>query len=1100
MSERSVLIEKLEEFISKYYKNLLLKGGIYFISVFLLFFILFSTIEHFGQFNTHVRTVLFWLFAIINSVVFWKWIVTPVKGLYRLGKSLSHYEAAEIIGEHFSSVEDKLINLLQLQELSSTENALVEASIEQKIKLLKPIPFGSAINLNANTAYLKYAIAPIFVIGVLFLSGNKQVVVDSSARILSYNTEFIPKAPFRFILDNKSLEAIKGDDFLLKMHFTGSELPKSNAIVIGENRYEMQQIELGHFTFLFKNVQNSKQFRFEANGFQSEENTLEVMPKPSVNMFMVSLKYPSYTKRKNEVLENVGNLNVPKGTRVKWSITAKESENVYMRFDESIQCKKVGENKFEYERSFLKNTNYTLVAQNNYLIGDSILYEINAIPDDFPSIDVKENKDSINNMQRFFEGFIEDDYGIKELNFKYRFLNDTSSWVSDAVQLSSNSNRQGFTYSVNFQKLGLEFGMGVEYFLEVWDNDGINGSKSTKSRLFNYQAASVEELEAMSEDDNNQLKNNLEETQKLADDIQKDLEELQRQLLKEKELSWEDKQKTKELLEKQEALKKKVKDIQKQQKQNQLSENLYQKPNEELLKKQEEIQRLFDSIMNEEMLEMMQELNKMMNDIDKEELQKMLEDMQQSDEDIEKELDRTLELFKQMELEQKLEKNIEELQKLAEKQRELAKESNEGKQDKESLSQKQEELNKEFEAIQEDLEKAQKLNEELENKQDIPNTKSEEDKIKEDMLKSAEQLQKNMKKQAAKNQNKAADKMEEMSQSLQSALQLAQSDAIAEDMQTLRQILENLIQLSLDQENILKSIGTINLNSPLYLDYLQLQKKLQADAQIIEDSLFALSKRQPQIQSVVNREINAINNSMENALIEMAERRSSKASERQQFAMTAANNLALILSEVLEQMQKDMANMDAKPGDKMCNKPNKSGGQGMKEMKKMQQQIKEQMKSMMKGKKGKKDGKGKSSKGLAQLAAQQEMIRQRMGEIREELSGDNDAKGNIDQMIKKMEENETDIINDQITRETLLRQESIMSRLLEAEKAQKERDQDKKRQSTEWMDNLSKRLINPFEEYQKEKEKQEELLRAIPPSFTPFYKNKVKDYFKENGN
>ncbi|MDG1189964.1 MAG: hypothetical protein P8N00_05375, partial [Flavobacteriales bacterium] len=555
--------------------------------------------------------------------------------------------------------------------------------------------------------------------------------------------------------------------------------------------------------------------------------------------------------------------------------------------------------------------------------------------------------------------------------------------------------------------------------------------------------------------------------------------------------------KTKELLEKQESLKNKVNEIQRQQKQNHLSENLYQKPNEELLKKQEEIQRLFDSIMNEEMQEMMQELNKMMNSIDKEELQKMLEDMQQSDEDIEKELDRTLELFKQMELQQKLEKNIDELQKLAEKQRQLAEESNKGEKDKESLNKKQEKLNKEFEDIQKESEKAKELNKDLEKKQDIPDTKTKEEQIKEDMQKSAEQLQKNMKKQASKNQKKAANKMEEMSQSLQTALQQAQAEGLAEDMQTLRQILENLITLSLDQENILISIGSINLNSPVYLDYLQLQNKLQSDAQIIEDSLFALSKRQPQIQSIVNSEINAINNSMQNALLEMAERRSSKASERQQFAMTAANNLALILSEVLEQMQKDMANMDSKPGDKMCNKPNKSGGQGMKEMKKMQQQIQEQMKSMMKGKKG---TNGKSSKGLAQLAAQQEMIRQRMGEIREELSGDKNAKDNIDQMMKKMEENEVDIINDQITRETLLRQESIMSRLLEAEKAQRERDQDKKRQSTEWMDKLSKRLINPFEDYQKEKEKQEELLRTIPPSFTPFYKNKVKDYFKENGN
>ena len=134
--------------------------------------------------------------------------------------------------------------------------------------------------------------------------------------------------------------------------------------------------------------------------------------------------------------------------------------------------------------------------------------------------------------------------------------------------------------------------------------------------------------------------------------------------------------------------------------------------------------------------------------------------------------------------------------------------------------------------------------------------------------------------------------------------------------------------------------------------------------------------------------------------------------------MTAANNLTLILSEVLEQMQKDLANMDSKPGDKMCNKPNKSGGQGMEEIKKMQQQIQEQMKNMMKGKKGEKSNKGKSSKGLAQLVAQQNDT-SRNGEIRDELSGDKNAKDNIDKMMKKMEENEVDIINDQITRETL---------------------------------------------------------------------------------
>ena len=227
----------------------------------------------------------------------------------------------------------------------------------------------------------------------------------------------------------------------------------------------------------------------------------------------------------------------------------------------------------------------------------------------------------------------------------------------------------------------------------------------------------------------------------------------------------------------------------------------------------------------------------------------------------------------------------------------------------------------------------------------------------------------------------------------------------------------------------------------------------------------------------------------------MVERRSASAKEKQQFTMTSANNLALILSEALEQIQKEMANMDPKPNSKMCNKPNSSSSQGIKEMKKMQQQIKEQMQNMMKGSRGKKST---SSKGIAQLAAQQEMIRKRMSEIRNELSKNTEEKRNIDALIKEMEENEIDIINNEITKETLLRQQTIMTRLLESEKAVRERELDSRRESNEWMKNLSNRLVKDFEDYHKEKERQEELLRTIPPSFTPFYKNKVKDYFKES--
>ena len=102
--------------------------------------------------------------------------------------------------------------------------------------------------------------------------------------------------------------------------------------------------------------------------------------------------------------------------------------------------------------------------------------------------------------------------------------------------------------------------------------------------------------------------------------------------------------------------------------------------------------------MNDEIREMVQELEKMLNDINKQELQKMLENIQQSDEDIEKELDRSFELFKQLELEQKLEKSIDDLSRLSEKQKKLADNNKSIKSD--SLKKKQEKLNQEFEDIQ----------------------------------------------------------------------------------------------------------------------------------------------------------------------------------------------------------------------------------------------------------------------------------------------------------------------------------------------------------------------------------------------------------------
>src|SRR5437762_2833520 len=101
-----LLIEKLDAFIRKYYKNQLLRGVIYTFTLVLAFYLLVTASEYFGHFGTTFRTILFYVFVLGNAFVLGKFIVVPLTHLYNIGKIISHEQAAQIIGRHFTEVKD----------------------------------------------------------------------------------------------------------------------------------------------------------------------------------------------------------------------------------------------------------------------------------------------------------------------------------------------------------------------------------------------------------------------------------------------------------------------------------------------------------------------------------------------------------------------------------------------------------------------------------------------------------------------------------------------------------------------------------------------------------------------------------------------------------------------------------------------------------------------------------------------------------------------------------------------------------------------------------------------------------------------------------
>mgnify|MGYP003406012471 CR=1 FL=1 len=154
MSSYNELIQKLDDFIRKYYKNQLIRGLIYAATAFLGFFLIVTSLEYFGHFDTTARTILFYAFVLLNLFFLVRYVIIPLSKLYKFGKVISHEQAAEIIGKHFSNVSDKLYNTLQLHKLAgedAQQASLINASINQKTAELKPIPFASAINFSSNS-------------------------------------------------------------------------------------------------------------------------------------------------------------------------------------------------------------------------------------------------------------------------------------------------------------------------------------------------------------------------------------------------------------------------------------------------------------------------------------------------------------------------------------------------------------------------------------------------------------------------------------------------------------------------------------------------------------------------------------------------------------------------------------------------------------------------------------------------------------------------------------------------------------------------------------------------------------------------------------
>lgn len=1141
--------EKIRSFQRKYYLNLFIRGGILTLTILIGYFVLASVLEHNLWLSQWARLFIFITFFGVAGFCILKFLNQPLQW-WVAKRGLNEEQSARLIGSAIPTVKDRLVNLIQLAT-SGKQSDLTFASVQQKTQEFEPLAFDTVINLRENAKHLKYLAIPVGLV-LLILLINRNILTQSTDRIVHFNRAYAPEAPFTFTIRNESLTAFYNENFTLQVDLSGKAVPQNAYIVSGNQRFKLIPTAPGKFEYTLERVQQPMNFQIEAAGFFSNTYTLEMVNRPELIRFNVELEYPRYLQRRNEKLTNAGNLDVPEGTRIRWKLNTAHAEKATIKFssdNQQFDFKSSDKQYFEFNKQVLNPDQYEIGLENDKSKNkEKIAYQINVIKDQYPQIVVNNFKDTVLYERVLLGGMVGDDYGVTLLSLNFRIRNEDQKEIlnrSVKIPITGNQLQQNFFYNWSIDSLQLNPGDQLEYNLQVWDNDGVNGRKSTRSATYTFLVPTTDNLITEISKSQKSTEGQIDKSVTKANKLQDQIEQANQKLKGKQSLDWQDKKMLEDIIQQKQGLDQMIEQLKEQNKLLEDKKEAFTEQDERIRKKAEQIQKLMEELLDEETKKLFEELQKLLKEnAEMSEIQKLLDKMNQNTNNLEKELERTLELFKQLQYDFKLDQTIEDLKKQIEKQQEILdktetlKKENDPSSDKQKgndknkgedkdkgddkgkkdaakdsekentdqsksgdkkndeqstdkpseskdLAREQEKVKEDFKKTSEKIKELEKLGEELNKNDDLPQEEDAQE-IENQQNESKEMLEQESPSKATPPQKNALEKMNQMQQQMEGMQSSMMMEMEMQNLESLRQIIHGLVKLSFDQEGLMSEFNELQQNDPRFNILAQLQLKLKDDAKVLEDSLLALGKKDPMMGSFITREITELNDHLTRVIDANKERRRPQASSEMQLTMTSINNLALMLDDHFDMMMQMMAN--ARPSMKKSNQKGQKPSLG--EMQKQLNQKIEQLKN------GHKSGRELSEE-LAEMAAEQERIRRALQEMQEKIKNEGQTPGG--DIPGKMEQTEMDLVNKQLTDQLIMRQKQILTRLLDAEKSMREQDMDDERKG-ETAKDYEKEIPKAFEEYLRLKEKEVELLKTVPPKLYPYYKREVSEYFKRMGN
>lgn len=1061
--EMNAIEKKIVTFKRAYFTNELLKGLIRFLGITLLLSLLAIVLEGLGRFTSGVRFWLFWLIVSSAVVLLGRYIIWPLGRWMAWWKPLTHRRIAAMVAHTYPGADDPLLAGLNFGK--GTATGLQRAALDQAIRRLQPLRFRRAVDWRSTRRLWPLVVVPVAILLILLAVPTARGLLEGGERIVAYQKEFLPPAPFTFVLTNDSLRVARGDDYRVNLRLEGSQIPASVQLKVGEDTYRMVQKSPYRYTALLPNVRDNRRFQFLAGPYQSKAYQLDVFERPSFQRLRMEVVPPAYTGLRPNVIPFKPNITVPEGSSVRWKVDPNGASRAFMEVNSQKRFFREG----VLDTSLVKKMAYRLGIENQYQqLWMAPPGVVSIQVDQRPQAEARMEVDSNLRGNLFLQKLrYSDDYGISKV---IRVVQGQEKQYRMNIAVKGDG---VWTAMEPLDSLLRDLQGVVEVFFEVYDNDAVNGAKMSRTESFRIRQLSKAEREQLREVAFQNAQQTAKSLQEMRRELQEFTESLREQLMMDNKLQWREQQKLETLLKKLsetqrkgEKLKREVQKAMQNQSQRD-SADAYEKRIKELTEEQKELEKLKE------------EIQKLSEELNREALEQKLQQLQRENKQRLQQEQRLEELMEDLKMQRDILKTAKDLQELAKRQKELSQKEETGEQAK------QEDIKKVAKQLQEKMEELKNKNKALSKSLEKASSQQKGQEAQQEMEKALQKMQQGAPQQANPNQKKAGEKMEEMSQDMQKALAQMQQNSLQVNMESLRRILANLEVFSHGVEAVGNQIRALEEGDPRYRKLLQEQERLAQGAKVIEDSLRLLAHKAPEVKEKVFKELEMMQENLAQAQKALQETQRNKAATEHQFSMMAANELALLLDESMKQMMSMMAMK--KPGKQNCQKPG-----GRKPKPGMGQKLMQMGKKIQRLQQGQKPGDKKGKRGLGgkelvKILSEQEQLRRALEEMAKK-AGSQGSKGNLQKAAEEMKEIEKDLAQG---REGDYRErfQRIQTRLLESKKAELQRKRKKQRQA-ETAEMIIQSDVPAWVKDKPEKEAGFENLRGLPLEMTRFYRER----------